>query len=317
MKIAFICAGDIQIPPPSWGAVEILVWEYYNNLINLGIDVQIYNTKDLNLVNKEINEQNFDFIHLQHEDYLPYIKIPNNKKFAVTAHCGWAENYVNYDPYYWKTFKSIIMSQHYIFSLSEQIKQNYINFGANPNNIYVTKNGVNVDLYNKSKLPRFAERSLFLGKIDSRKRQHSISNMNLNIDFAGFGEELKLSHNNRYVGEWSKQNVYSKTTEYANLILISKSEAHPLVCMEALASGLGLVLTEKCTANLDLDKKFISVVTEQQLQDERELKKVIENNRNYSINNREEILEYSKKFDWKQITIEYKNLIEKLIYGWY
>lgn len=312
MKIAFICAGDIQVPPPSWGAVEILVWEYYNNLKSLGVDVSIYNTKDLNWVNKEIQSQNFDFIHLQHEDYLPYIKIPNNKKFAVTAHCGWAENYTNYDPYYWKTFKQIIESKHYIFALSEQIKQNYVNFGVNPSNIYITKNGVNTEKYRVTDNPKYHDRSLYLGKFEKRKRQHILSEHELDIDFAGFGNELKISKSNNILGIWNKNDVYTKTTDYANLILLSESEAHPLVCMEALSSGLGLVLSENSAANLSI-KPFISIIPETKIQDINYIDDLIQSNRQYSIEHREEIVEYSKQFDWKLVSRQYLSLIKNIV----
>jgi glycosyltransferase involved in cell wall biosynthesis len=312
MKLAFICAGDIQVPPPSWGAVEILVWEYFNNLKELGVDVRIYNSKDLNWVLSEINKENFDFIHLQHEDYLPHLKFIKDN-FAVTAHCGWAENFKYYEPYYWKTFKSIIKTNGYIFALSEQIKNNYINFGVDSSKIFITKNGVNTDRYRKTLNPSNKDRSIYLGKIENRKRQHILSDKDMNVDFAGFGNELKLSTSNKLLGTWSKEDVYAKMTDYANLILLSISEAHPLVCMEGLSAGLGLVISEKSTANLDLTKKFISVIPENKINDFDFIKKTIEENRKYSINNREEIFQYSKNFDWKNISKNYLNLVESLV----
>jgi len=41
VKIAIIGPGLMSIPPTSWGAVEILIWDYYQNLINLGHQVKI------------------------------------------------------------------------------------------------------------------------------------------------------------------------------------------------------------------------------------------------------------------------------------
>ena len=32
MKFALIGPGILSIPPPGWGAVEILIWDYYNEL---------------------------------------------------------------------------------------------------------------------------------------------------------------------------------------------------------------------------------------------------------------------------------------------
>lgn len=313
LKMCFICAGDIQVPPPGWGAVEILVWEYYKNLKELGVDVRIYNSKDLNWVISEIKKEKYDFIHLQHEDLLPALQNSlKEEKVAVTAHCGWADNYEYYEPYYWRTFKSILDSDHYIFALSDSIKQNYVNFGYDPDKIFVTKNGVNTQAYSKTLNPSFRDRSIYLGKIEKRKRQYLLSDKELNIDFAGFGEALVLSNSNRFLGPWDKNSVYKEMTNYANLILLSTSEAHPLVCMEALASGLGLVISKNSSANLDLTKEFISVIPEEKMSDFDYIKSTIEKNRQYSIKNRKQILEYSQQFDWEKITKNYIEIVKGL-----
>jgi glycosyltransferase involved in cell wall biosynthesis len=314
MKIAFICSGVISVPPASWGAVEILVWEYYSNLVKNGHEVEIFNTKDLESVKKAIEKNKFDFVHLQNEDYLPFFENIQTERMAVTAHCGWADMYINYEPYYWKTFKSIIDTRHYNFSLSEGIKNNYINFGANKDKIYITKNGVNTSLFSKDKQPYYRDRSIFLGRFERRKQQHKVSNKNLNIDFAGFGQELQLSETNKILGIWSKEECYKNLTKYPNLILLSESEAHPLVCMEALAAGCGLVITEKCSANLDINKNFISIINDDVLEnpDHNMLKEIIENNREISVNSREEIIEYSKTFEWSKVVSEYEKILEKI-----
>jgi hypothetical protein len=43
MKIALVGPGIISIPPPGWGAVEILIWDYYSELKKLGHEVDIIN----------------------------------------------------------------------------------------------------------------------------------------------------------------------------------------------------------------------------------------------------------------------------------
>jgi hypothetical protein len=43
MKIALIGPGIMSIPPSGWGAVEILIWDYYNELTKLNHDVTIIN----------------------------------------------------------------------------------------------------------------------------------------------------------------------------------------------------------------------------------------------------------------------------------
>ena len=43
MKICLVAPGIMIIPPDGWGAVEILIWDYFNELLKLGHDVNIIN----------------------------------------------------------------------------------------------------------------------------------------------------------------------------------------------------------------------------------------------------------------------------------
>ena len=105
-------------------------------------------------------------------------------------------------------------------------------------------------------------------------------------------------------------------TEYGNLVLLSDGEAHPLVCMEALASGLGVVVTEWGRANLDVTKDFITIIPEEKIKNLEYVEQKIIENRNYSIANRKEILEYSLNFDWvKTLRTHYLSNIKKIIDG--
>jgi len=105
-------------------------------------------------------------------------------------------------------------------------------------------------------------------------------------------------------------------TEYGNLVLLSDGEAHPLVCMEALASGLGVVVTEWGRANLDESKPFITIIPENKVNDLEYVETEIIKNREYSIQNRKEILEYSQQFDWVKILKKYYiPNIQKIIDG--
>jgi len=103
-------------------------------------------------------------------------------------------------------------------------------------------------------------------------------------------------------------------TDYGNLVLLSDGEAHPLVCMEALAAGLGVVVTEWGAANLDTTKDFITVIPENRVSDIEYVRSQIIENRNYSIEHRQEILEYSKQFDWVNVIKNiYIPIIEDII----
>ena len=92
MKIALIGPGIMSIPPSGWGAVEILIWDYYNELCKLNYEVCIINkirnnpeeqsnsnTQYCQELIKEINQGNYDFVHL-HYDSLYHILVYLNPK---------------------------------------------------------------------------------------------------------------------------------------------------------------------------------------------------------------------------------------------
>ena len=117
--------------------------------------------------------------------------------------------------------------------------------------------------------------------------------------------KLQRKVNINYLGEWSKEHLYNNLTDYGNLVLLSDGEAHPLVCMEALAAGLGVVVCEYGAANLDTTKDFISVIPDSKINDIEYIEKHVIMNREYSINHRQEIRDYAKKFDWPEIFDKY------------
>jgi hypothetical protein len=76
------------------------------------------------------------------------------------------------------------------------------------------------------------------------------------------------------------------------------------------------VISEWAFANLDTSKEFITVIPEDQISNIAYVEEKIIENRESSIKNRDQILDYARTFDWKKIlTRHYIPNIEKLIYG--
>jgi glycosyltransferase involved in cell wall biosynthesis len=314
MKIALIGPGLMPIPPVSWGAVEILMWNYYVHLSNKGHDVEIYNTQDLSSVKKDIQTKKFDVVHLHFDNYLNFFEDLDCNKFFVTSHYGNLPKEENYENFYWNIFYSFLKTKHKIIALSPEIKQKYVSYGFDKTRIDVCYNGVEVDSFNFTDKPTLKDRTIYFGRLEKRKRQNLYSNIdNLNLDFVGNAGDLtdfKVSNGNKYLGAWDKARVYSDLTQYANLALLSSGEAHPLVCMEALSAGLGLVISEVASANLDVNKEFITVIPENKIEDMRYIKSCINENRELSLNMREEIRQYAKdNFSWDVVTNKYIDLI--------
>ena len=312
MKISIIGPGLMPIPPKGWGAVESLIWDMANALKDLGQEVQIINTTDGNKVLAAINEFNPDFVHINYDDFIvlyPHITQPK----AMTSHFGYLERpdmmngYVN-------IFNKFQDMKPNVFCLSEGIKNIYRIFSNFPEDkLFVTPNGVNVDVFNFKEEPEYPHRSMYLAKVDYRKRQHLFQNIPT-LWFAGNIVDERYDTKNNYLGEWSKEQLYKELTDYGNLVLLSDGEAHSLVIMEAFAAGLGVVISEYATANLDVDREFITVIPEKKIKDIEYVEGQIIRNREYSIHHRQEILEYGKQFEWKKMLKEhYLPSVEKLI----
>ena len=305
MKIVIIGPGAMPIPPTGWGAVESLIWDYYNVLTKLGHDVLIINSKQQNEIINNINKFNPDIVHIQYDDW---VILSNNINYPtiITSHYAYLEQPEKHGGYR-NIFNNFIKNDVYIYALSEGIKNTYINSGKSSDKISVVPNGVRYDLFNFKETPE--DKSIYLAKIDFRKRQYMYHEIP-NLYFAGNIVDNRYNKNN-YLGEWSKEYLYENLTNFSNLVLLSDGEAHPLVCLEAMSAGLGLVISEYATANLDLTKDFIDVIPKDKMDDIDYISEIIKKNRDKSRTMRNEIREYvHDNFNWEYIIENYylKNL---------
>jgi len=310
MKIVLIGPGIMPIPPTGWGAVEILVWDTKIALEKLGHEVLIINTKNGREIIDKINNFRPDFVHVHYDEFVPivpFIQYPN----AITSHYGYLERPKMFGGYT-NVANEFMRVKPNVFCLSEGIEKVY-NIMFNITNTFVTPNGVNLNEFNYVSDPDYPDRSIYLAKIDYRKRQHLFQSID-SLWYAGNIADDRFNTKKNYLGEWSKDRLYNELTDYGNLVLLSDGEAHPLVCMEALASGLGVVVCEWGKANLDTTKEFITVIPEDKIEDIGYVEEQIIKNREYSVAHRDEIREYSKQFDWvKVIETYYLPNVEKVI----
>ena len=312
MKISIIGPGLMSIPPKGWGAVETLIWDMRNALIALGHEVDIINLRDPIEIIKKVNSFRPDFVHIHYDDWVglyDYIQYP----CACTSHFGYLEREEMFGGYV-NIANAFAKIQPRIFCLSEGIKKVYnVLMNIPKEKLFISPNGVNTTAFRSTDAPHNGDRSIYLAKIDYRKRQHLFQSID-SLYYAGNIADERFDKEKNYLGEWSKEFLYDNLTEYGNLVLLSDGEAHPLVCMEAFAAGLGVVVTEWGKANLDVDKEFITVIPEKHIGDLQFLEYEIVKNRVYSVQHREEILKYAEKFDWINIVRDhYIPNIEKVI----
>ena len=313
MKISIVGPGIMPIPPTGWGAVEILIWDQKLALEKLGHEVQIVNTKSPIDIIKQINSFRPDFVHIQYDDFIElysYVQYP----CAITSHFGYLEQPNRWDYYGARIAKPFQDIKPNVFCLSYGIKEVYQNILNIPSDrLFVTPNGVNINEFNYVSNPKHSDRSIYLAKIDYRKRQYLFQSIKT-LWYAGNVADTRFDQSRNYLGEWSKHTLYNNLTHYGNLVLLSDGEAHPLVCMEALAAGIGVVVSQWGAANLDISKDFITVIPEDKINDIEYVESRIIENREYSVQHRDEIREYVKQFDWPTVIKNiYVPTIEKII----
>lgn len=312
MKIILIGPGNKNIPPKGWGACESIVWDYYNNLKEC-CDVEFISEPNINNIIKLCNEKKPNIVHIMYDDYYVVAKYIECKNIFLTTHFAYITNKnIETFEYYKNIFLPTIEFQNYytLIALSKEIADVYIANGFNESKIKVLRNGAREDLFKYTLEPKFPNKSIYVGKIETRKSQYKYQLIN-SIDFAGnyHNSSFDCSKSN-YLGEWNKSVLYDNLTEYGNLVLLSDGEADPLVIKEALIAGLGVVVSECAKANLDLTKSFISVIPNEKLNDINFVKQQIEINREICKKERENIRNYGlKMFSWKNIIQEYLKII--------
>ena len=311
MNICLIGPGIMPIPPEGWGGVEDLIWIFSKQLKKDGDEVTIINIPDLQDIIKEANSHDFDAVHLHYDQFaniMPHLKC---EKKMITSHYPYLENP---EPQYVFLYDLLKNSGSHVVSLSDRIKDEFVRRGHDDDNISVLPCGIDTELYTLDDTALHPDRSVVVGKLEPRKRQAFLQKKGLNIDFIGNNADPSFDTTDPcYFGEQSKQDIMDNLTAYANMILLSSGEAHPFVCLEGMAGGLGLVLSEQSTANLDLSQPFITVIPDDKLDDTAYLNEKIEENREVSLGMRKEIRDYCfTNFDWSSIIKQYKEIINSI-----
>jgi glycosyltransferase involved in cell wall biosynthesis len=302
MKICFITPGEISVPPTGWGALETVVWNQYLNLKKSGYDVSIINEKNSQDILNILQQTNPDIVHLHygsHYEIMPHIKC----RKIITNHDG---SFLLSKQFH----ESIIRKYLYdceFFILTTWERDFLLNIGISPQKVKILPNGVDFNAFDFKAQPEFPDASICLGKIDKRKNQAFIQSLNAWVYFVGENTISEFnSLDEKYLGSWTREEVYENLTNYTNLVLISSLELQPLVCLEALSAGLGLVISEAAAQNLDASLPFITIIPQDLIYNAEIVSAAISNNRDGCIHvGRKAIREYAKTFDWNNLTQKY------------
>lgn len=298
MKFHLISDGSIPVPPVTgWGALERVVWSYKTELEKAGHDVFISNHTEDFMVMEDYRKFQPDIIH-NHlgKHWIPF-SMMNAKHKIFTNHGGG----FRYSIPFWKSVVPYLKNSK-AFILSN-IEESF--FLANGLQTKIIPNGVFCNEISYEIQPQY-NASLYLGKIMSLKRQALFQKMGLDVVYVGNQEDHNFDYSSdRYLGSWNHEQVRYNLTKFSNLVLLSQDELQPLVCLEAMSAGLGLVLSEPASQSLDISKPWINIIPENRIQDINFINSTISENRQISSNMRKDIREYAEIFDWKNIIKQY------------
>lgn len=319
MKLVLVGPGIMPIPPSGWGAVEILIWDlkcFIEKLYGDDIEVHIVNTPDMNKIVTDVNTIHPDVVHIHYDVFGCLYDKFNCKNVLLASQYGYLDSGNWFHGYYsiFNTFVNSTKSGTYIHCVSDKIYTVYKNAGVSDDRLFIMPNGANNELFRYTDTPPMRHKSIYLGKIEPRKRQCVYQDIEC-MDFVGnhCDANFKTQRPN-YIGPWTKNQLYENLTNYGNLVLLSDGEAHPLVVCEALISGLGVVVSEAASANLDRSLPFITVVPNDKLDNTDYVTAEICRNREISITQRRVIREYGlNAFSYSSIVARYVAFLKSVV----
>ena len=149
MKIVLIGPGIIEIPSPGGGAIEILIWDYYQQLASKGHTVHILNdisppyhqhdskSPYCQKIIKEVNNGNYDVVHVHYDCMYHLLPFFTCKVKAITSHYPYIDQVKRHaGDGFSKIFKSMCDNKdHIIFCISEKDKREFEKYAANPHNM--------------------------------------------------------------------------------------------------------------------------------------------------------------------------------------
>lgn len=315
MKIALIGPGLQPIPSEGWGAVENIIWQYKHELQLLRHSVTIINEPDIYSILSKLGGswgKNFDWVHCMYDDWAGPLADHYYRAFATTTHYGYLEQKHKWSPGYHYIHRGVLRSPG-IIALSPSIAQFYKNEDYKGVITYL-RNGAEYELIWYKLRPE--KDVVCVGKIETRKRQASLVKQidgDINCDFIGPITDNTFSEGKtcKYLGTWTRKELYENLSNYKVLILLSDGEAAPLVVPEAICAGLSVVVSECAAANLPKDMPGVYRIPEEKLTDTSYVQNTIRQALAENSKFRDTIRhDWGPRFSWKNVVADYDRLIK-------
>jgi glycosyltransferase involved in cell wall biosynthesis len=318
MKVALVSSGYNPAPPLSNSILTLLQdYQYYSE--KNGHEVDIFNHQDVHHIIDEINNRDYDFVHLHHGSFVLDFNQSLQQRFCFTSHAGHLLKFDQWSDAFKQEFESYLDAPG-IIALSPVSKQLFLDAGYTG---YLPTQANGIDTQKINRQEQGNGKAICLGWIQPRKQQRLLAETvdgQIAVDFVGplDDPDFREGKTTKYQGVWSLPEVYQRLTEYSCLVLISKGEVAPLVVLEAMAAGLGIVVSESASANLH-PQDFIKVLPDdiltnatpanQQIVCE-SIEQLIQTNPL----SRPEIVAYAQEhFDFSQIIKSYSRIVDEFI----
>jgi len=251
MRIAIITPGFQKWPVSAWGACELVCEGLGEALKELGHTVDYVNDEtcqgrvDIN----RLITGGYDWIHSGYDDHAGILNryLPKNQWWGQTCHYGYLNQPELWQPGYQQIFDEICKAP-CILPLSIRAKAQFVRKVNSTVPMPILPNGVNTQ---KFKIyPKGNGRLIFVGKLDGRKGEDLLQGLQIPVDFVGPKTyDFIPNAPHKYLGEWTREQLYENLGAYSGLVLLSKGENHCLVGLEAMAAGIPMILSEEASEN--------------------------------------------------------------------
>ena len=321
LKIALLGHGTNDIPPKGWGAVESLIWTYYQGLTALGHYVSIVNTMNNDVIVAYLNAHPWDIIHI-HDDALINLvpELKHSGLIVFTSHYPaihdksvWDDKVTGYN------FETMVVRPllHYsrlntrivVGALCQKDRDAFVAMGIPEIQIFMMVNGASAKEIECDDRPTNGL-TICLAQISERKRQTALFGI---PSVVFYGPSPVPVMDPGYKGEMSGSERNRTLTEYENMVLLSTAEASPLAIKEGLMAGLGLVLSEAVASEIE-PKPWITVIPESEIWNKAYVETAILKNRALTKGLKQEIRKDAiKQWDWPILVQKYVANLQQLL----
>ncbi|MCK5614088.1 glycosyltransferase family 4 protein [Candidatus Pacearchaeota archaeon] len=239
MKALLIGPGcGLPIPPNGWGGIEKVVWKHAVELRKMGLEVDIFNSRDdKDLLNK-IDKNGYDVIHV-HEDWAYRVLSSHNIDFAFTSHvASWQSN--------WGHFSSLFNQCKMAMPFKNMFEK------LNCDHKHMIENGADPEFYYPE--TKIKGKCVAVGHDEPRKRFGDIANIlkgRKGFELFIIGpqtEKHKIANNIHTFPNLPEEELAKHYRNAEYFFHLSDIEADALVVKEAALSGCKMILSDYCAS---------------------------------------------------------------------